>query len=60
VASDVVEEQAEPQQEGNEGIFTVVLQPQLDETNRRQFKGCVEDFVIDGLQMDVLGMRDLT
>jgi hypothetical protein len=60
VASDVVEEQAEPQQEGNEGIFTVVLQPQLDETNRRQFKGCVEDFVIDGLQMDVLEMRDLT
>jgi hypothetical protein len=60
VASDIVEEQAEPQQEGNEGIFTVVLQPQLDETNRRQFKGCVEDFVIDGLQMDVLEMRDLT
>jgi hypothetical protein len=59
VASDIIEEQSEPQTTGNEGIFRVVMQPQLDETNRRQFKGCVEDFVIDGLQIDVLEMRDL-
>lgn len=59
VASDVVEELREPQPTATEGEFTVVMQPALDQTNRRQFKGCVEDFVIDGLQMDVVDMRDL-
>lgn len=59
VTSDVVKDLPEPEETANEGEFTVVMQPALDQTNRRQFKGCVEDFVIDGLQMDVLEMRDL-
>jgi hypothetical protein len=39
------------------GRFRAVLVPALDETNRRQFRGCVEDFLIDGLQIDVLELR---
>jgi hypothetical protein len=31
----------------------------MDQTNRRQFKGCVEDFVIDGLQIDVVEFNEL-
>ena len=34
--------------------FSAVLSPTLDETDRRQFKGCLEDFIIDHLQIDVL------
>lgn len=59
VASDIVEWEAAEQESSEEGTFRIVLQPRLDETNRRQFKGCVEDFVTDGLQMDVSDMRDL-
>jgi hypothetical protein len=40
-----------------DGRFHAVLVPALDETNRRQFRGCVEDFLIDGLQIDVDEMR---
>jgi hypothetical protein len=54
VASDVVRHD-----EVSDGVFRYVLQPALDETNRRQLKGCLEDFVIDGLQMDVVEMKDL-
>jgi hypothetical protein len=60
VASDVIKRQSEPEPTATEGEFTVVMQPALDQTNRRQFKGCVEDFVIDGLQMDVVEMRNLS
>jgi hypothetical protein len=60
VTSDIVKKQSEPEPTATEGEFTMVMQPALDETNRRQFKGCVEDFVTDGLQMDVVEMRDLS
>lgn len=60
VTSDIVKKASAPEEPATEGEFTVVLQPALDQTNRRQFKGCVEDFVIDGLQMDVLEMRNLS
>ncbi len=36
------------------GIFRAALQPALDETNERQFRGCVEDWTIDQLLVDVL------
>ena len=36
------------------------LVPGLDETNRRQFRGCVEDFMIDHLQIDVIDMTQIT
>lgn len=55
VTSDVV---GEPEPLG-EGRFRVELVPAMDNTNRRQFKGCVEDFVIDGLQIDVVQFDEI-
>jgi len=40
--------------EDQEGVFRAVLQPALDETNERQFRGCVEDWTMDQLLVDVL------
>lgn len=37
-----------------DGRFRAQLAPAMDETNRRQFRGCVEDFVIDHVQIDVI------
>jgi len=37
-----------------DGRFRAVLTPAMDETNRRQFRGCVEDFMIDHVQINVL------
>jgi hypothetical protein len=42
-----------------DGRFRAVLVPALDQTNRRQFRGCVEDFVTDHLQIDVIELTDL-
>jgi hypothetical protein len=36
------------------GRFRAVFTPAMDETNRRQFRGCVEDFMIDHVQINVL------
>ena len=40
-----------------EGRFRAVLEPAMDRTNRRQFRGCVEDFITDHLQIDVLELE---
>ena len=40
--------------------FRAVLTPALDDTNRRQFRGCVEDFMIDHVQINVVGLTDLS
>ncbi|MGH9049750.1 MAG: hypothetical protein ACRDY4_08485 [Acidimicrobiia bacterium] len=37
--------------------FRAVLDRPLDHTNRRQFRGCVEDFMVDHLQMDVVELQ---
>ena len=37
-----------------EGEFRAVLAPSMDETNRRQFRGCLEDWRLDHLSLDVL------
>jgi hypothetical protein len=50
VASDVV---GEIEDQGG-GRFRATLSPALDETNRRQFRGCMEDWVIDHVRMDVV------
>lgn len=39
------------------GIFTVELTPALDQTNERQFRGCLEDWTIDHLLVDVLSVE---
>jgi hypothetical protein len=41
----------EPQ---GDGRFRAVLTPSMDETNRKQFRGCLEDWLIDQLQLDVI------
>jgi hypothetical protein len=56
VTSDVLGEDPEPL---GEGRFRVELAPAMDQTNRRQFRGCVEDFMIDGLQIDVIQLEEV-
>jgi hypothetical protein len=34
--------------------FRARLVPAMDQTNRRQFRGCVEDFITDHLQINVV------
>ena len=48
---------ASPIERLGDGRFRAVLAPALDETNTRQFRGCVEDFIIDHLQINVLELR---
>jgi hypothetical protein len=50
VTSDLVE----PIEPLGQGRFGTTLRPALDETNRRQFRGCVEDFMIDHVQVNVV------
>jgi hypothetical protein len=40
-----------------DGRFRAVLVPAMDETDRRQFRGCIEDWSIDHLQMNVLELE---
>jgi hypothetical protein len=35
------------------GRYRAVLEPALDDTNQRQFRGCLEDWVIDHVKIDV-------
>jgi hypothetical protein len=35
------------------------LAPALDETNQRQFRGCVEDWIIDHLKVDVVELTEI-
>jgi len=39
------------------GRFRAVLDSALDDTNRRQFRGCVDDFIIDHLQVNVVELN---
>ncbi len=43
-----------------DGRVRAVLQPALDRSNRRQFRGCLEDWNIDQLRADVVRLTDLT
>jgi hypothetical protein len=51
---EVTSDLATPVEEMGDGLYRVELTPAMDETNRRQFRGCVEDFMIDHVQMDVV------
>ncbi|HZA76649.1 MAG TPA: hypothetical protein VE623_09710 [Acidimicrobiales bacterium] len=55
VTSDLVA----PIEELGDGRFRAVLAPAMDETNRRQFRGCVEDWVIDHVRIDVVDLANL-
>ena len=40
-----------------DGRYRVMMVPALDETDRKQFRGCVEDWIIDHVQ---IGVEQLT
>ena len=42
-----------------DGRYRAVLAPALDDTNKRQFRGCIEDWVIDHLRVDVTSLTTL-
>jgi hypothetical protein len=42
-----------------DGRYRAVLVPALDETNRRQFRGCLEDWIVDHLQVDVVELSEI-
>ena len=42
-----------------DGRYRGVLAPAMDETDRRQFRGCIEDWVIDNVRLDIEVLRDL-
>jgi hypothetical protein len=41
------------------GRFRTTLAPGLDQNNRRQFRGCLEDWTIDQLQVEVVALETL-
>jgi hypothetical protein len=41
------------------GRFRAVLDTALDDTNRRQFRGCLEDWIVDHLQLDVVELNEI-
>lgn len=55
VAADLVGEMEPTGDDRYRGI----LAPALDDTDRRQFRGCVEDWVIDNVRLDVEVLRDV-
>lgn len=59
VRADPVSE-LEPLPSEDEHRFRVVLQPSLDDTDRKQFRGCMEDWTIDHLEIDVVSMTERT
>lgn len=56
---EVTSDLAGPIESLGDGRFRAVFEPAMDETNRRQFRGCVEDFVIDHLQINVVEFNEL-
>src|SRR5262245_25366209 len=42
-----------------DGHYRAVLRPAMDETNRRQFRGCLEDWLIDHVRLDVVTLQNL-
>jgi hypothetical protein len=41
------------------GRYRAVLDTALDQTNRRQFRGCLEDWIVDHLQLDVVELNEI-
>jgi hypothetical protein len=39
--------------------FRAVLTPSMDESNRRQFRGCLEDWRLDQFQLDVIRLAEV-
>ncbi|HEU5150847.1 MAG TPA: hypothetical protein VFU19_10140 [Iamia sp.] len=43
---------------GTDDHFTVTVQPALDSTDRKQLRGCLEDWAVDHLRLEVRSMED--
>jgi hypothetical protein len=56
VHSDIVGE-IEPL--GDDHHFRAVLSPSMDHTDQRQFRGCLEDWIIDHMKLDVVRLTPL-
>ena len=41
------------------GRYRAFLEPALDDTNQRQFRGCLEDWVIDHIKIDVENLTNV-
>jgi hypothetical protein len=41
------------------GHYKAILQPSMDETDRRQFRGCLEDWRIDQFRLDVIRLAEV-
>jgi hypothetical protein len=50
---------AGPIERVGDGRYRAVLEPALDDTNQRQFRGCLEDWIIDHVQLDVLDLHQI-
>jgi hypothetical protein len=48
-----------PVERVGDGRFRAVLVPALDDSNRRQFRGCLEDWIIDHVRLDVVELTDI-
>jgi len=47
-----------PRPDDDDTLYRAVLQPAMDQTNRRQFRGCLEDWTLDQLLVDVVAFED--
>jgi hypothetical protein len=56
---EVTSDMAGPIEPLGDGLFRATLTPAMDETNRRQFRGCVEDWMIDHVRLDVVRLTDV-
>ena len=57
---DVLEGELLEDDGAEQGHFRATFAPSMDQTNRRQFRGCVEDFSTDHLQVDIVEMHEPT
>jgi hypothetical protein len=56
---EVTSDLAGPIEPLGDGRFRAVLTPAMDETNRRQFRGCLEDWMIDHVLLDVVELTEV-
>lgn len=48
-----------PIEDLGEGRFRAVLQPSMDTSDRRQFRGCLEDWNVDHVRIDVEHLAEI-
>lgn len=56
---EVTSDLAAPLEAMGDDIFVAELTPALDQTNERQLRGCLEDWSIDHLLVDVISVEDV-